>query len=73
MGETRVMAFTQAELDELERAIAGGELSVMYSDKRIQYRKLDDMLAIRDMMRKELGITPTQDRNIRLASGSKGT
>ena len=49
------MAWTQTQLDALEEAIAQGSLSVQYGDKRVQYRSLDEMLRLRDLMRKELG------------------
>ncbi len=50
------MAFTQAQLDALESAIAQGALEVQYSDKRVRYRSLDEMLRLRDAMRRDLGL-----------------
>lgn len=50
------MAFTQDKLDALEEAIADGALKVKYSDKEIEYRSLKEMLKIRDIMRKALGV-----------------
>ncbi len=49
-------AFSQERLDSLEAAIAEGALKVKYSDKEIEYRSLKDMMKIRDIMRRELGL-----------------
>lgn len=54
MAET---TWTTADLEALEKAIASGALSVQYADRRVQYRSLDEMLKIRDLMRKALGKT----------------
>ncbi len=52
--------FTQADLDALNGAIAMGARRVRYSDKEIEYRTLREMLDLRDLMRRELGlIKPT--------------
>jgi hypothetical protein len=53
------MAFTQTQLDTLETAIADGVLSVQYADKRVTYRSLDEMLKLRDAMRRDLGLSPS--------------
>lgn len=52
------MAYTQEQLDTLEAAIAGGELTVKYADRAVTYRSLDEMLRIRDALRRDLGLTP---------------
>jgi hypothetical protein len=44
-----------AQLSTLERAIAEGALTVRYNDKSITYRSLDEMIRIRDMLRRETG------------------
>lgn len=49
------MAFTQAQLDALEAAIAEGSLIVKYADKSVQYRSLDEMIRIRELIRQALG------------------
>lgn len=48
-------SWTQADLDALEAAIAKGVRRVKYSDKEIWYHSLDEMLKLRDTMRKCLG------------------
>lgn len=48
------MAWTQGQLTALRAAIASGELSVQYEDKRVTYRSLNEMLRIQDLMVAEL-------------------
>lgn len=48
------MAFTQQNLDAIERAIATGTLSVEYNGKRITYRSMSDLLRARDVIKTEL-------------------
>ena len=48
--------FTKENLTALEHAIAEGAKRVKYSDKEIEYRSLEEMLKIRDLMKKELGL-----------------
>lgn len=65
------MAWTQTDLDKIEAAIKDGVLSVKYSDKTVQYRSLDEMLKIRDLIKKELGISTGAGQRL-YASYSKG-
>lgn len=65
------MAWTQTQLDALEEAIAQGALIVRYADKSVQYRSLDEMLQLRDMIRQELGLNKSGGRRL-LANHSKG-
>ncbi len=62
------MAFTQAQLDALDQAIATGALRVAYDGKSVQYRSLEEMRLIRDQVRRELGLAagdkPKQTRII---------
>jgi len=67
------MAWTQADLDALDAAMKGGELTVRYGDRSITYRDLDEMLRLRALMKQEVaeettGIPPT----VSYASCSKG-
>lgn len=48
------MAWTTSQLEALESAIAQGTLTVEYADKKVTYRSLEDMLRLRDLMRREL-------------------
>jgi hypothetical protein len=52
------VAFTQEQLDSIEAAIAEGALTVQYQDKRVTYRSLEEMWAIRGRIRKALGLDP---------------
>ena len=59
------MAFTQANLDAVESALAAGELSISLGDMRITYRTTHELLAQRDLIRAELeasGAIPTRSR-----------
>ena len=49
-------SFTLEPLNSLESAIADGALKVKYSDKEVEYRSLEEMLKIRDIMRNDLGL-----------------
>lgn len=48
------MAWTQTDLDRLDRAIAQGALRVSYADRTVQYHSLEDMLRLRDRMAREI-------------------
>ncbi len=54
-------AFTQADLDALEQAIASGQLEVRIGDRKVVYRSLDEMTQIRAMMRSSLGLDADTD------------
>ncbi|RFA24353.1 hypothetical protein CAI21_22015 [Alkalilimnicola ehrlichii] len=38
------MAFTQLDLENIRLAIASGELTVQFSDRRVTYRSMDELL-----------------------------
>lgn len=63
--------FTQQMLDSLIGAIAQGALEVWYGDKRVKYRSLDEMLKIKTLMEKDLGLAP-KDGGRRYAKYNKG-
>lgn len=64
-------SWTIKDLEALESAIAQGILRVEYSDKKIQYRSLSEMMTIRDKMRRDLGLVDR--KTVRLYSQhSKG-
>lgn len=48
------MAFSQAQLDALEAAIATGTLEVRVGDKMIRYQTTADMIRARDLLRDQL-------------------
>lgn len=49
------MAFSQADLDNLEAAIISGVLEVQYADKKVTYRSMNEMLRARDLLLRKLG------------------
>lgn len=51
------MAYTQQDLQTLERAIAAGVQQVRYGDRVVTYQSLDAMRAARIDIANELGIT----------------
>lgn len=48
------MNFTQSDLKEIERAIASGRKKVKFNDSEIEYRSIEEMLKIRDLIKKSL-------------------
>jgi len=65
------MAWTATDLDEIEKAIKTGTLRVKYSDREVQYRSLDEMLKIRDLIAKEVAEAGSKPLR-KLAQYSKG-
>jgi hypothetical protein len=51
------MAWTQAQLDAIESAIASGVTTCSYEGKTVTYASLDVMLRVRSMIRASLGLT----------------
>lgn len=58
------MAFSLAQLTALEDAISQGALRVKFSDREVQYRSLEEMIRLRDLMRKELGVASAPSKRI---------
>lgn len=64
------MAWTQTDVDNLQQAIASGELQVQYPNGMVKYRSLDEMERILTLMQNETN--PSTIGNRRYASVSKG-
>lgn len=64
--------FTQAQYDALTSAIASGHLRVTYDGKTVEYRDLDSMIKVRDMIARELGLGPKPCELRVLPTFSKG-
>ncbi|MDY0136349.1 MAG: hypothetical protein RBS36_04180 [Thiomicrospira sp.] len=64
------MAYTQQDLDTLEKAIAKGVLSVRMGDKTVQYRSIAELQAAHSMIKKQLN--KSQRRRAFVARTSKG-
>lgn len=56
------MAYTQADLDRLDAAIAGGELSVTVDGKSVTYRSVQDLMAAREHVQAQIARTAGQPR-----------
>jgi hypothetical protein len=54
------MSWSQEDLDALESAMKSGSARVKYQDREVEYRSLNEMLALRDLMRKALGLVSSQ-------------
>jgi hypothetical protein len=69
------MAYTQAQLDALEAALAKGEKRVTFGDKTVEYRSVDELrAAIREVERglfeqaTDTGLWPGAPRQIRVTT-----
>ena len=49
------MAFTQTDLDNINAAIAFGELSVEVNGRKVVYRSIDDLIKARAIVTADLG------------------
>jgi len=56
--------YTHENLAALESAIALGASECYYGDKRIVYRSIDEMIRIRNIMKRELGLITGKDKKI---------
>lgn len=50
------MAWTMQDRDALKKAIASGVKTVAYTDRRAEYRTLDEMLEALSLIEEELGL-----------------
>ncbi len=67
--------YTIEQYTALCNSIAQGATVVQYSDKKVEYRSLAEMLAIKRLMEQELGIgefAPTAQSRRRVAIYEKG-
>lgn len=61
------MAFTQSDIDALDRALASGELEVEVSGQRIKYRTVAEIMAARASINSALersGIKPRRTSTV---------
>lgn len=70
------MAYTEAQLQALEAALAKGERRVTFQDKTVEYRSVDELkAAIREVKRgifeqaTATGLWPGAPRQIRVTTG----
>lgn len=65
-------AFTSEQLAALEKAIAEGVYKVKYQDKEVEYRSLSEMITLRNLMRRELGLINKDGTDRRVAVYKSG-
>ena len=64
------MTWTQTDLDAIEAAIASGELTVVYADKRITYRSIAELQEARRTIAAKVETTrPVMQRRLRTRMG----
>ncbi|MDF9392938.1 hypothetical protein DZA07_31380 [Pseudomonas aeruginosa] len=73
------MAYTQADLEALQAALAKGEKRVSFGDKTVEYRSVEELQAAIRQVKRDLfeqavatGLWPGAPRQIRLHT-TKGT
>lgn len=68
------MAWTQADIDKLKAAIAGGSViqSMTFADQTFEFRSIEDMLKVLALMQAEVSASSGSPSNYRLAATSKG-
>ncbi|MOA51790.1 hypothetical protein D3C78_1749800 [compost metagenome] len=68
------MAFTQTQLDAIEKALARGERVVQYADRRVEYRSVAELIELRNTIKRDLAQQNGQprSRSHRLYHAGKG-
>lgn len=66
------MAYTQADLDRIKRAIAHGEMEVRQGDRMVQFRSIDDLLKAQRAIEAALGAATARPRSSLVRSRGKG-
>ena len=56
--------FSMAQLIAIEEAIASGSDTVSYDGKSVKYRSIDELLRVRSIIRKALGIDTSKSSTI---------
>lgn len=62
------MAFTQTDLDNINAAIATGDLSVEVNGRKLVYRSMDDLLKARAIIIDDIGAAASSVSSIRRGS-----
>lgn len=65
------MAWTTADLTKIETAIATGELSVQFADRRVHYRSIEELLRARDVIKAAVDSTVSASTRSTFASFTK--
>lgn len=64
------MAYSQADIDEVQRILASGASSITYTSGSVTYRSLDDLRRLLVDMQRDVNSTATRTRTVgRFESG----
>ena len=63
------MAYTLQQLADLDSAISSGVTSTSYEGKSVQFRSLDEMLRLRNIIALSLGVTPQRSSTLLVSHG----
>jgi hypothetical protein len=64
------MAYSQADLDRINKAITAGTLSVEVEGRRVTYRTLDELLTVKAMIERDLNpASPPKQLRVRALNG----
>lgn len=63
------MAYTQDDLDRIDRAISSGEASVRDGQTGVEYRGIDELIRARDVIRADLAAQARGATSVGSASG----
>ncbi|MFM0647248.1 hypothetical protein PQR14_23235 [Paraburkholderia bryophila] len=66
------MAYTRADLDRIQSAIAKGELEVQYADRKVRYRSIAELREAQTEIVRALNQATPRSRVVRLRHGGKG-
>ena len=59
------MTWTNTDLTKIETAIATGELSVQFADRRVQYRSIAELLQARDVIKNAITTAGGESGSVR--------
>ncbi|MCL2344780.1 MAG: hypothetical protein FWC58_02855 [Desulfobulbus sp.] len=66
------MAFTQEDIERIDRAIAKGERVVRFTDRTVEYRSIDELIKARNAMLVEIRQPLPRPRVSRVYHAGKG-
>jgi hypothetical protein len=66
------VAYTQADLDAIRAAIAKGERAVMFADRSVTYRSMDELLQAESRIASALSTVASPRAKQSLAVATKG-
>lgn len=66
------MAWTESDIEVIERAISSGTLSVQFGDRSVTYRSINDLIKARNAMKSAINGSAVGGVRCTYASFSKG-